>query len=712
MPGRYPTLEPFYYLDHFEEMLAFLEKNCAALLGEEESSFIRDFRELPKEGRALVVRLANRSGTVFKTSALKYKELPDLGQAVVDMVKSGFARAASSDDGMCVAGKLTRAEILVLLRPVKFLSSKSKAELLEMLPRHIAPMGLPAEILERFLVQERVETLEFLFFVFFGKYRRGLKALALRDLGIVKTRSGQSSFEVRFPSRIAATDSFFYAKAAERISASREDGLGSLAEELPDWPQCGDAANASIRDREICRLGARLEQAGFPGEALGVYRHACAHPARERMCRILFSKGETDVAKRMLLEMTENPTTDGELLFAEDFHARKFGGRKVGRLTSLLRAAPVIEIDEAFRDSPEEAAAKHFTKRGERAFRTENHLWSSLFGLMFWDLLQGENGETKHNEFEHRPTQLTDGSFLKANGGAISRQLAMLHDGTAMSHLGKMAEVHMGEANGVFRWKRDLLAPIRELLAHGAPDAIEKVLRRICKEPGHNGIGFPDLMVVSETGLRFVEVKAEGDQIRSHQLVQLQALEKAGFTVEVVRVEWFADPEQEYVVVDIETTGGRAANHRVTEIGAVRVCKGEVVGKFSTLVNPGRRIPGNITRLTGISDQMVAGAPGFGGVAQAFREFVGDAIFVAHSAPFDYGFLRAEFARLGEDFRRPTLCTVVAMRKFFPGLPSYRLAGLAEYFGIPLESHHRALCDAEATAELLKLIVEKRMAGR
>ncbi len=108
---------------------------------------------------------------------------------------------------------------------------------------------------------------------------------------------------------------------------------------------------------------------------------------------------------------------------------------------------------------------------------------------------------------------------------------------------------------------------------------------------------------------------------------------------------------------------------------------------------------------------MVADAPIFAEIADEFRTFVGDAVFVAHSAPFDYGFLRSEFARLGQNFRRPTLCTVVAMRKLYPGLPSYKLSRLCAEFSIPLETHHRALCDAEATAGLLKLVNFKRLGG-
>ena len=186
-------------------------------------------------------------------------------------------------------------------------------------------------------------------------------------------------------------------------------------------------------------------------------------------------------------------------------------------------------------------------------------------------------------------------------------------------------------------------------------------------------------------------------------------MENAGFDVGVVRVQWCVDPMQEYVVVDIETTGGRAENHRITEIAGVKLRGGQVVDRFQTLINPERRIPRMITSLTGISDVMVADAPVFAEVAESFREFVGGAVLVAHNAKFDYGFLRQEFRRLGQEFRCPTLCTVVAMRKYFPGLESYKLSRLCAEFGISLEQHHRAMCDAEATVELLRMVNGKRL---
>ena len=207
---------------------------------------------------------------------------------------------------------------------------------------------------------------------------------------------------------------------------------------------------------------------------------------------------------------------------------------------------------------------------------------------------------------------------------------------------------------------------------------------------------------------RLVEIKAEGDVIRRNQLTRLRQLGRAGFDAGIRRVEYRYDPDQTYVVVDIETTGGRAAAHRIVEIGAVKLRNHEVIGEWHSLIDPECRIPRFITGLTGITEAMVAGAPRFADVADGFAAFMEDGVFAAHSVNFDYGFIAQEFRRLERSFRYPKFCTCAGMRRHFPGQASYSLGTLCEAFGIPLENHHRALSDAQAAAGLLSLINRRR----
>ena len=101
--------------------------------------------------------------------------------------------------------------------------------------------------------------------------------------------------------------------------------------------------------------------------------------------------------------------------------------------------------------------------------------------------------------------------------------------------------------------------------------------------------------------------------------------------------------------MDVETTGGRAGLHRMTDIGAVKVQNGQIINEFQTLLNPERSIPAFITKLTGITQDMVKDAPLFGQIADDFSEFLGDAIFAAHNVNFDYGFIKAEYDRIGKN---------------------------------------------------------------
>lgn len=162
-----------------------------------------------------------------------------------------------------------------------------------------------------------------------------------------------------------------------------------------------------------------------------------------------------------------------------------------------------------------------------------------------------------------------------------------------------------------------------------------------------------------------------------------------------------------YAIVDLETTGGRAARDRITEIAIILHDGEKEIDRFESLINPERAIPYNITTITGIDDEMVADAPKFHEVARRVVEITEGAIFVAHNVRFDYGFLKEEYARLGYTYTRRNLCTVRLSRKTFPGLRSYSLGNLIRHFGIKVKDRHRAMADTQATVELFERILHQ-----
>lgn len=163
--------------------------------------------------------------------------------------------------------------------------------------------------------------------------------------------------------------------------------------------------------------------------------------------------------------------------------------------------------------------------------------------------------------------------------------------------------------------------------------------------------------------------------------------------------------EASFVIFDLETTGTSSKEGGITEFGAVKVQGGEVVEKFNTLVNPGFEISPFVVRLTGITNEMVAGAPTVSEALPFFEELIEGSVLVAHNAPFDCGFVEA--ARGGK-LNNPVLDTLRLARTLVPGLKRYRLASLALHLGVRQVPNHRALSDAAATAEvfvkLLKML--------
>ncbi len=163
-----------------------------------------------------------------------------------------------------------------------------------------------------------------------------------------------------------------------------------------------------------------------------------------------------------------------------------------------------------------------------------------------------------------------------------------------------------------------------------------------------------------------------------------------------------------YAIVDVETTGTSPLNGKITEIAIYLHNGSHIIDSFCSLIHPECSIPWNITKLTGITNEMVENAPRFFEIAKQIVEITAGSTFVAHNVSFDYSFVRQEFKRLGYDYKRKTLCTVHLSRKLIPGHRSYSLGSLCMDLNIPIEGRHRASGDAMATVKLFELILRQK----
>ena len=163
-----------------------------------------------------------------------------------------------------------------------------------------------------------------------------------------------------------------------------------------------------------------------------------------------------------------------------------------------------------------------------------------------------------------------------------------------------------------------------------------------------------------------------------------------------------------YTIIDIETTGGKFNEEKITEIAIFKLFKNGNVSKYHKLINPQKKIQPFVEKLTGLNNKMLENEAVFSEIAEEINSFTEGCIFVAHNVKFDYRVLKKEFSRIGIKFQRDILCTIELSKVVFPDMKSYSLGKLASNLGIEINNRHRADGDAEATLNLF-IILKKNI---
>uniref|UniRef100_UPI0040477314 exonuclease domain-containing protein n=1 Tax=Rheinheimera sp. TaxID=1869214 RepID=UPI0040477314 len=733
-------LDTGYYLQHFNELLQFVGLHYPAVLTTDSAAFIDDFNQLSEPGQQLLVRMLNRKGTVFADTELSYSEIGPATPVLDELTAAAFAAPLNAEDLPDFWLRLSKDSLWQLLQlaqaqlvqqglpePLSAKKSQTKPQLLgAALKLPVNWLALIKQLPQRYIALRRQDALNYIYFLYFGRIEANLSLFTLRDLGIRQSGQFKQQFTPRFTDASQAMLAYQLAKAkpaiielGKQLKKQPDNAaalLGQWQDTLTSWPLPQDNTLLLKRSERCYQLGKLAEQYQLNDVAIAFYQHSNGFPASERLARLYVQTGDEQLCRQYLQQLLDDPSCDEEWLFADDFYRRKFSvepaNKRRSQLTQLLHDAPLIGIDELYLGKAEQGLMAHYAAKGFSVFHGENNLWLALFGLWFWHELFEHNDSALHNPFERRPRNLASGGFYQQFQTEIEHKLTQLAAPTASTTLLSALTAHYGKANSLFYWHSDLAQQLLPLLQYSPTSdgvsSLAAILRAMAQDYARHSSGYPDLLLIKDQQLQFIEVKAPGDKIQRHQLARLLALQNAGFNARIEKLQWIVDPNRLYVVLDVETTGGKAGTDRITEIGAVKLQGGEVLDTFNTLINPERHIPSFISRLTGISNAMVESAPRFADIANQLSAFLQGAVFVAHNAKFDYGFIRSEFARCEIPFDMPQLCTVVNMRRYYPGLQSYSLGKLCAEFDIKLTNHHRALADATATVELLKLINAKR----
>ena len=237
---------------------------------------------------------------------------------------------------------------------------------------------------------------------------------------------------------------------------------------------------------------------------------------------------------------------------------------------------------------------------------------------------------------------------------------------------------------------------------------VEDLIKR-AKEYGHKAIAITDYSVVHSYPAAYKigkKLSKDDDKMKVIFGCEMYMIDDEALMITNPKDKKI--DEEEFVVFDIETMGLNAYSNEIIEIGAVKIKAGRIIDRYSQLFNPGKPIPYKITEITGITDQLVANEPSVDQVIGKFVDFIGDAVLVAHNAPFDMGFIKRDIKKyLNIDLENSVIDTLQMARDLFPDLKKYGLGDLNKVLGLALENHHRAVDDSQATANMFNIFLEK-----
>jgi DNA polymerase III subunit epsilon len=286
---KLPQLPVYYYLDHFAEMLGFVQRTYEPVLAPDHHAFIARFERLSRDAQCLLVRMINRRGAIFNRSLFNYSEIDDVERAISDLTAAGHARAIGEADYSVFVSCLPKNVLVTGAQAagrgdVRRSWSKPKFidYYLEQIPFSTAAQHCGAR---NFIALAGTQPIEFLLHLYFGKTEVTLKNFALRDLGILRTNR-ETSFSARFTDAEEALASFHYSQVLDNLEEGSEPVHTRAAIDVLSGPACGTQFAGDLRNRAAHQTGLFFEKAGerscptaLPGGVFAGLQRALGSPA-------------------------------------------------------------------------------------------------------------------------------------------------------------------------------------------------------------------------------------------------------------------------------------------------------------------------------------------------------------------------------------------------------------------------------------------------
>jgi hypothetical protein len=542
-----PVLAAFYYLKNFELVLSAIESRYMDLLLEDESRFIAQFRRLPMESRALLVRMVMRRGELFRAGKLHYAEIGETRTAAAPLIEMGCVSDRPLLRFEEAHGLLTKAELIRCLKLPRRYASWRKDELKAVLQAQFPEPRL----FEDWCGGERVYALliarlsERLRLMFFGNFAQSWTEFVTADLGIFRfERVERSSHSRPFQSRL-------HIETFQQIQDCRE----LLAQGMPldDLLVLVPGAIADCewleerRQKLLFSIAREFERAGDLTTALGLYLRFSARGCRTRAMRLKCQAKDWEGARALCLLALEQPESEAESQYLRRVLPRI--NKKLGVACDGAQAPPAIQDFTISLVKTPGGGAVEYRVRDHLACNLadrstvryiENSLIPSLFGLLCWPAIFKPVPGAFFHDFHHGPVDLESGHFHRRRGREFDVCLSHLESGSHRRVIWKCFKEKWGLQSPFVRWHHLDKQLLRWALDCFPAAHLRAWFEWMLRDVKENRAGFPDLVQFYplEKRYRMIEVKGPGDRVQDNQRRFLEYCADKGMPVSVCYVSY------------------------------------------------------------------------------------------------------------------------------------------------------------------------------
>lgn len=536
-----------YYLSNFISLINFVRKQYADILTKEEELFIQAFKKLPRDSARLYVRLISRTGPLFRIDKLNYSEIRNPVKACQELASKGFMVLDGQWELEDILRLFTKPELIEFLKTqsVGAKSSWSRGQAVQEVEscyeeeftqwvknehQTLYPMGSDVVYLFRLL--------------FFGNLEQNLSEFILEDIGVLRFENYRLTKKDRyFESRKDVDDTYKIIELQMELYFAREEGDEHLVEELMRKVLRIKSSGLQRKKEKLCRMsGQFFEKLKEFDKALYYYKKSSLPPARERTVRVLEKLEENQKALNFCKKIEKDPIDDSEREFISHFPEKL--KRKLGRDYKKLERESFkteeLKVPHPKGQKIEPWALLHLEKTGVKGFYVENYLWTSIFGLIFWDIIFKSKPGAFYNPFQRGPNDLYTEDFYLSRKKEIDKRLKWIGtDGWKEEVINTYSEKNL-TANYLVRWKQIKQAAVKKVISKVPPEHIAAVMERMSKGLRHHSAGFPDLFIYHPRKKDYclVEVKGPGDQLQQSQKRWLRYFKENEIPFKVLKVTY------------------------------------------------------------------------------------------------------------------------------------------------------------------------------